>query len=89
MSDNLVTAASRLECATRALSTYLSLRAGAATADPEYQRLWQDRRAAEQAYRTSLAAPLANQGATRLAAPSAIGSDQASPPAIGLAADSR
>jgi hypothetical protein len=59
MPDTLASATRRLECATRALNAYLDLRRTATSADPEYQRLWQDRIAAEQAYRTSLVAVLA------------------------------
>jgi hypothetical protein len=61
MIDSLASATCRLECATRALNTYLSLRTAATSSDPEYQRLWQDRVAAEQTYRTNLVALLANR----------------------------
>jgi len=62
MSDNLTQATCRLECATRALNTYLGLRTNATSDDPEYQRLWQSRVVAEQSYRTSLVALLASRG---------------------------
>ena len=62
MSDNLAQATSRLECATRALNTYLGLRTGATSADPEYQRLWQSRVVAEQSYRSTLVALMAARG---------------------------
>jgi hypothetical protein len=62
MSEPLAAATCRLECATRALNTYLGLRAAATSSDPEYQQLWHDRLAAEQAYRTSLVALLASRG---------------------------
>jgi hypothetical protein len=61
MIDSLASATCRLECATRALNTYLSLRAAATSSDPEYQRLWQDRVAAEQTYRTNLVTLLGNR----------------------------
>jgi hypothetical protein len=61
MIDSLASATCRLECATRALNTYLTLRTAATSSDPEYQRLWQDRLTAEQAYRTNLVALLANR----------------------------
>jgi hypothetical protein len=62
MTENLAQATCRLECATRALNTYLGLRTAATSADPEYQRLWQTRVAAEQSYRSTLVALLARRG---------------------------
>jgi hypothetical protein len=61
MIDSLASSTCRLECATRALNTYLSVRSAATSSDPEYQRLWQERVAAEQTYRTNPVAFLANR----------------------------
>lgn len=61
MIDALASATCRLECATRALNTYLTLRAQATSSDPEYQRLLHERVTAEQTYRTKLVALLADR----------------------------
>jgi hypothetical protein len=61
MIDTLASATCRLECATRALNTYLTLRTAATSSDPEYQRLLHERVTAEQTYRTNLVAVLADR----------------------------
>ncbi len=61
MIDSLASATCQLECATRALNTYLTLRPSATSSDPEYQRLWQSRVSAEQGYRSSLVAIMADR----------------------------
>lgn len=61
MIDTLASATRRLECATRALNTYLSLRVTAVSSDPEYQRLWQERVTAEQTYRSNVVALLTSR----------------------------
>lgn len=73
MIDNLASATCRLECATRALNTYLGFRTTATSDDPEYQRLWQDRVAAEQSYRSSMVALLAARGELTAAATDSVG----------------
>lgn len=76
MIESLASATCRLECANRALNTYLSLRTAATSSDPEYQRLWRERVAAEQTYRTNLVALLANRDERAAQTTESVGSDR-------------